>query len=360
MTKVESMASMNDGRWPPVARRFEHTSTVSPGSGTASRSTRRGCSPVMCTTAPRIMAALRVVEFGHETDASAGDPDADADDREAGVLDVPPVAAVGRHLALEEEVRAEHRTVRVARAAAEVLGPAVAAVTAAVEPVAGITVGIVAADAARGEELRIRPRHPRRYAGAQRERRHIVAVPAAAVADAAPVRLHPAAGTRAVEEAEVVLLHAQPGCARRAAAPAGGRLRRRSGRGRRLRLDPEGGPEGHGGEIVRQGHTGRRAGGTGHLDRHRRTVREGLRRVEDEDRVALRPAEPSALLRVEAGDAQRRLCRAAVHLLAEPDADRLVSIDALPALRRPAAHLSATVARWNPMGLPGASGASGT
>src|SRR3990172_4258515 len=225
MTKVESMASMNDGRWPPVARRFEHTSTVSPGSGTASRSTRRGCSPVMCTTAPRIMAALRVVEFGHETDASAGDPDADADDREAGVLDVPPVAAVGRHLALEEEVRAEHRTVRVARA--------VAAVTAAVEPVAGITVGIVAADAARGEELRIRPRHPRRYAGAQRERRHIGAVPAAAVADAAPVRLHPAAGTGAVEEAEGVLLHAQPGCARRAAAPAGGRLRRRSGRGRR-------------------------------------------------------------------------------------------------------------------------------
>src|SRR3989337_1820920 len=200
MTKVESMASMNDGRWPPVARRFEHTSTVSPGSGTASRSTRRGCSPVMCTTAPRIMAALRVVEFGHETDASAGDPDADADDREAGVLDVPPVAAVGRHLALEEEVRAEHRTVRVARAAAEVLGPAVAAVT-------------------------------------------------------------PAAGTRAVEEAEVVLLHAQPGCARRAAAPAGGRLRRRSGRGRRLRLDPESGPEGHGGGGGRQGATGPPEGG---------------------------------------------------------------------------------------------------
>src|SRR3990170_2160317 len=94
MTKVESMASMNDGRWPPVARRFEHTSTVSPASGRASRSTRSGCSPVMCTTAPRIMAVLRVVEVGHETDASAGDPDADADDREAGVLDVPPLAAI--------------------------------------------------------------------------------------------------------------------------------------------------------------------------------------------------------------------------------------------------------------------------
>src|SRR3989304_4452937 len=111
MTKVESMASMNDGRWPPVARRFEHTSTVWPGSGTASRANRGGGSPVRCTPAPRILAPRRGVQFEREADASAGDPDADADDREAGVLDVPPVAAVGRHLALEEEVRAEHRTV---------------------------------------------------------------------------------------------------------------------------------------------------------------------------------------------------------------------------------------------------------
>ena len=67
------------------------------------------------------------------------------------------VAAVVRLLALEEEVRAEDGAVRVAGAAAEVLGPDVARVAGRAQPVAGVAADEVAALVADRELLGVRP-----------------------------------------------------------------------------------------------------------------------------------------------------------------------------------------------------------
>src|SRR5947207_817568 len=72
--------------------------------------------------------SARVVEVDDEPDSTAGDPDPDPDPVVGGIHQVDVVTAAVRLLALEVEMRSEHRGVRVARPAAEVLRPDVARV----------------------------------------------------------------------------------------------------------------------------------------------------------------------------------------------------------------------------------------
>ena len=147
---------MKIGFLPSSIRTFVQTRLTSAGVGISYRSASSGCSLVMWMTTLRITAGssrcrparrlrpdgpgsaahgpgadrvlARVVEVDDQADAPAGHPDADPDPVVRRVHQVHVVAAAVRLLALEEEVRAEDRRVRVAGAAAEVLGPAVARV----------------------------------------------------------------------------------------------------------------------------------------------------------------------------------------------------------------------------------------
>ena len=151
---VASMSSMNTGRLPSIIRTFVHSSPASLGG--RQRRTGPPAAAARCEawmTTFRITGRSRarrrrrhrpdghppdgppgerrgprsgVVEVDDQADPAAGDPDADAAPVVVGVHEVPVVAAVVRLLALEVQVRAEDRVERVARPAAEVLGPAVA------------------------------------------------------------------------------------------------------------------------------------------------------------------------------------------------------------------------------------------
>src|SRR5204863_2537319 len=102
--------------------------------------------------------SLRRVEVDHQPDATAGHPHPDADLVEPRVHEVAVVAAVVGALALEVQVRAEDRAVRVARAAAEVLAPAVAGVARTAEAVARGPADEVIALVVDREPLRVRTR----------------------------------------------------------------------------------------------------------------------------------------------------------------------------------------------------------
>src|SRR4029453_1494017 len=100
----------------------------------------------------------------------------------------------------------EHGGHRVAGPAAEVLRPAIARVARPPEAVAGVAAHEVAAIAADGETLGVRPADVRADPLVEPERGNSPAARAVAVAG----RGHPAAGSRAVHEAEVVGLDRGP------------------------------------------------------------------------------------------------------------------------------------------------------
>src|SRR6478609_8856934 len=200
---------------------FVQRSVTSVVDGISNRSASSGCSPLIWSTtfwitAPswaegrplvsRTLVRSGVVEVDDEADAPAGHPHADPDAVVLRVHQVHVVAAIGRLLVLEEEVRAEDRRPGATGAAADVLGPGVVRVAGRAQTVARIAADEVAAVVADREPLGIRPRHLRADAAVEPERRDV----ATARAAARPARGHPAAGPRAVHEAQVVRLDRRP------------------------------------------------------------------------------------------------------------------------------------------------------
>src|SRR5206468_6261998 len=90
-------------------------------------------------------------------DPTARDPDADPDPIVHRVHQVDVMPAVGRLLVLEEEVRAQHRGIRVPGPAAEVLGPSIRGVASTTETVARVTADEVAAVGADRQLLGVWP-----------------------------------------------------------------------------------------------------------------------------------------------------------------------------------------------------------
>src|SRR5204862_1024246 len=172
----------------------------------------------------------RVVEVDDQAHSTARNPHANADPVVGRVHEVHVMAAVVGPLALEIEMRAEDRGIRVARPTAEILGPPVAGVARGPKAVARIAADEVAAQVVDRELPRVRPRDVRRDAGRELERSHAPAAGAAAGAG----RGDPAASPRAVHELQVVGLDGSPRsaahgtAARRAAAGRGSRSAARS------------------------------------------------------------------------------------------------------------------------------------
>src|SRR6476659_2531122 len=100
---------------------------------------------------------LRVVEVDDEADAPVRHPYADADPVVHRVHQVHVVPAAVGAFALEEAMATEHRAVGIARAAAEVLAPAVAVVSSSAQTVAWVAAAEVGAHVVDGELLGVRP-----------------------------------------------------------------------------------------------------------------------------------------------------------------------------------------------------------
>src|SRR6516164_7423392 len=106
-------------------------------------------------------------------------------------------------------MRSEHRLVRVAGAAADVLRPPIARVARAPEAIARVAADEVAAVTVDGEQPRVRPADLRADPGIELERGDIPSARAAASAG----RRHPSPGAGAVHQPEVVGLDLGPAAA---------------------------------------------------------------------------------------------------------------------------------------------------
>src|SRR5688572_29367092 len=159
---------------------------------------------------------LGVVEVDDQPHAPAGNPDADPGAVVLAVHHVDVVTAEVGLLTLEVQVAAEDRALGIARAASEVLRPAVARVAGAAQAVAGVAADEVAAVAPDREPLGVRPGDLAADAGIELEGGHISATGTAAIATGGD----PAARPGAVHQAHVVALDRGPAAA--AGGAAGG------------------------------------------------------------------------------------------------------------------------------------------
>src|SRR5688572_9077737 len=181
---------------------------------------------------------LGVVEVDDQPHAPAGNPDADPGAVVLAVHHVDVVTAEVGLLTLEVQVATEDRALGIARAASEVLCPAVARVAGPAQAVAGVAADEVAAVAPDREPLGIRASDLAADPGIELEGGDVPTAGAAAAAAGSD----PATCPRAVHQAHVVTLHGRPapaagGTAGRSAAGNGDAAR--PGLRHRLELSPE-------------------------------------------------------------------------------------------------------------------------